>query len=110
MTDLITILEGVPAAAYGGAAAVLALVLALAAALARGRAARPAAMDPCLPPAVPAGPAVPAAPADNTAVLVAAAIAAVWAPEDGAFVVRSIRRISAPETPWMRAGRTGALR
>ncbi len=107
MTDLITILEGVPAAAYGGAAAVLALVLALAAALARGRAARPAAMDPCLPPA---GPAVPAAPADNTAVLVAAAIAAVWAPEDGAFVVRSIRRISAPETPWMRAGRTGALR
>lgn len=58
-------------------------------------------------------PAAPAAPAKDTAgdaVLIAAAIAAYLGASPDRFIVRSIRRVSGEETPWVQAGRTGAMR
>lgn len=58
-------------------------------------------------------PAAPAAPAKDTAgdtILIAAAIAAYLGASPDRFIVRSIRRVSGEETPWVQAGRTGAMR
>lgn len=57
-------------------------------------------------------PAAPAAPAKDTAgdaVLIAAAIAAYLGASPDQFTVRSIRRVSGEETPWVQTSRTGTM-
>ena len=54
--------------------------------------------------------AAPASSAPAASVLIAAAIAAYLGASPDRFIVRSIRRVSGEETPWVQAGRTGAMR
>ena len=69
---------------------------------------KPAAAAPAAAPASPA-PATPVKDTTADAVLVAAAIAAYLGTTTDQFIVRSIRRVTGEETPWVQSGRTNTI-